>query len=79
MFFNIIVRSVSVDTHRNNLKHSELVRMLGISWAYRTSKQDVLQRLGKRNEVIRTVKTRKVSYFEHILRNVKDRILQSVT
>jgi hypothetical protein len=44
-------------------------RILKISWTDRVTNQLVLERMGKQKELLTTIKTRKLEYFGHILRN----------
>jgi len=54
-------------------------RMLKISWTDRISNETVLNRMRKEKEIAKTVKSRKLSYFGHIMRNMnKYRILHNI-
>lgn len=44
-------------------------RMLRISWIDHVTNVEVMKRMGKDKEVINTVKTRKLSYFGHVMRH----------
>lgn len=52
--------------------------MLQISWTHHVTNAIVLQRLNNDKEVISVVKTRKMSYFRHIIRAEKYRLLQVI-
>lgn len=54
-------------------------RMLNISWVQKVTNVEVLRRMGKSLEVLRTVKERKLQYFGHVMRGERYRILQLVT
>jgi len=43
--------------------------MLKISWTNRITNQKVLERMGNEKEVLTTIKTRKLEYMGHIVRN----------
>ena len=53
-------------------------RILNISWVDRVTNVEVLRRIGKDKEVVKTVKTRKLRYFGHMMRGQKYRILQLI-
>jgi hypothetical protein len=44
-------------------------RMLRVPWVDRVRNEEILGRMGKETEVIRTVKVRKLSYFGHVMRH----------
>lgn len=44
-------------------------RILRISWIDRITNDTVLIRMNKEREIVRTIKTRKLSYFAHVMRN----------
>jgi len=46
-------------------------RILKIPWTAHTSNEEVLGQLNKDRELLNTIKTRKVSYFGHIMRGDK--------
>lgn len=53
-------------------------RILKISWTERVRNTEVSERIGKQAEILHKVKTRKLQYFAHVMRNEKYRILQLV-
>ncbi|KAL0860165.1 hypothetical protein ABMA27_010472 [Loxostege sticticalis] len=53
-------------------------RILKIPWSDRVTNIEVLNRLKKKTELINTIKRRKLSYFGHVMRNDKYRMLQLV-
>ena len=53
-------------------------RMLRISWTHHVTNENVLQRIGHQQELLKTVKQRKLAYFGHIMRNEKYHILQLI-
>lgn len=53
-------------------------RILRIPWTSHTTNIEVLNRMEKQTEVLKTVKQRKASYFGHIMRNDKYRTLQLI-
>jgi Reverse transcriptase (RNA-dependent DNA polymerase) len=46
-------------------------RMLRISWVQHVTNRDVLRRMDKETEILKTVKIRKLEYLGHIMRNAK--------
>uniref|UniRef100_A0A8D9AUB6 Uncharacterized protein n=1 Tax=Cacopsylla melanoneura TaxID=428564 RepID=A0A8D9AUB6_9HEMI len=46
-------------------------RILRISWVDKITNSEVLSRMGKRKEIMITIKERKLAYLGHIMRNEK--------
>lgn len=44
-------------------------RILGISWVGHISNEEVLHRINKQQEIVNTIKIRKLEYLEHIMRD----------
>jgi ribosomal 50S subunit-associated protein YjgA (DUF615 family) len=53
-------------------------RMLKIFWIQHVNIEEVLRRIGTEQQLIRTIKRRKVSYFGHIMRHEKYALLQCI-
>lgn len=53
-------------------------RILRISWVSRITNQEVLRRMGKEKELIKTIKRRKLQYLGHVIRGVNYNILQII-
>ena len=53
-------------------------RILRIPWVGRVTNRDVLKRSNTQRELLNTVKCRKISYLDHILRGRKYRLLQLI-
>ena len=53
-------------------------RMLRISWVNRVRNTEVLNQLHKEQEILYTIKKRKLEYFGHISRNTKYEMLQII-
>ena len=53
-------------------------RMLRISWTDYIPNEEVLQRVGKQQEIAFTVKRRKLEYFGHLMRHNKYRLQQLI-
>lgn len=53
-------------------------RMLRISYIYHVTNNTVMQRMNKDLEIMRTVKTRKLSYLGHVMRNEKYHLIQLI-
>ncbi|XP_045783253.1 uncharacterized protein LOC123879530 [Maniola jurtina] len=53
-------------------------RMLHISWTAKVSNAEVLARMQKKTELVKTIKQRKISYLGHILRHDRYRLLQII-
>ncbi|XP_069354552.1 uncharacterized protein [Maniola hyperantus] len=53
-------------------------RMLRISWTAKVSNAEVLARMQKKTELVKTIKQRKISYLGHILRHNRYRLLQTI-
>ena len=52
--------------------------MWRISWTDRIRNEEVLRRLGKERELIKTIKKRKLEYLGHIMRGEKYRLLRLI-
>lgn len=52
--------------------------MLRISWMYYVTNTEVLNRMGKREEIITTIKKRKLQYFGHIMRGERYSLLRLI-
>lgn len=53
-------------------------RMLRIPWTARVTNDEVLRRMARERQLLRTIKHRKTEYFGHIMRNSKYRVLQLI-
>ena len=53
-------------------------RILNISWVDKVTNLEVLRRIGKNLEVIKTIKTRKMQYFGHVIRGGKYHLLHLI-
>ena len=53
-------------------------RMLRISWKDRVRNEQVLLRMEKRPEIIKTIKVRKLQYLGHVMRGDRYRILKLI-
>lgn len=53
-------------------------RILNISWIDKVSNLEVLRRMNKNVEVLKTIKTRKLEYFGHMIRGEKYTLLQLI-
>jgi hypothetical protein len=54
-------------------------RILKIPWTDRVTNVEVLNRMGKDREILRSIKTRKLQYLDHIMRGHKYSIPQLVS
>ncbi|CAG9087673.1 unnamed protein product [Plutella xylostella] len=53
-------------------------RMLRISWTDKVTNVEVLKRMHKQVELVRTIKQRKVAYLGHVLRNKRYQLLHTI-
>lgn len=53
-------------------------RLLKVSWCERISNTEILQRVNRERELLRTIKKRKTAYLGHIIRNEKYQVLQLI-
>uniref|UniRef100_A0A8D8LLB2 Endonuclease-reverse transcriptase n=1 Tax=Cacopsylla melanoneura TaxID=428564 RepID=A0A8D8LLB2_9HEMI len=53
-------------------------RILNISWVEKISNLEVLRRMNKNLEVVKTIKSRKLKYFGHMMRGEKYEILHRI-
>ena len=53
-------------------------RILRLSWKDKVTNDEVMRRMGKRKEILNTVKIRKLQYLGHVMRGEKYHLLQLV-
>ncbi|CAG9832009.1 unnamed protein product [Diabrotica balteata] len=71
LFYGVESWSLNEDMCRK-LEASEMWlyrRMLKIPWTDRVTNEEVLRRMNKNREVLTTIKSRKLQFFGHIMRN----------
>lgn len=53
-------------------------RILKVSWTQHITNEEIINRIGKKKEIVQTLKERKLQYLGHIMRHDKYRLLQLI-